>query len=69
MNQLIDITESTCVNHLKALRNVVLTDEELRHRNCSGEDKYCPSYLPVKGSELRFGYLRLYQRRENEPAL
>lgn len=37
-----------CINHYRAKTNLVITDEDLRHANCSGFNYECPEYRPSR---------------------
>ena len=66
MEQLEQITDETCVNKVRVMRQPFVLDCDLIHRNCLGLNKQCENYKPVRNSGLRYAYLNLYNGKEKK---
>ena len=56
------VTSEMCDKKVKAMTNIVFTEEEYHCLNCNGLNKDCPDYKPIKNTGERFSYLNLYLR-------
>lgn len=52
------LTGEHCINQVKALRSAYLSESELKCRNCSGLNKECENYRPVKFYSIPLNNLR-----------
>jgi hypothetical protein len=55
------IVGEICVSHVRVMRNPVVSEEEVKCKNCDGYSFNCYGYKPVKNSGMRFSHLRLYE--------
>ena len=43
-----------CINHYRAMTSIVITEEEVKDRNCDGYNPQCPRYKPAKNYQVLF---------------